>query len=105
MPMDKYDAGDDKQVKQKKSAAQLKDEARHHYLTTTLSTYEGRATLWEILSLCGIYKSSFTGDERTYFYEGKRRIGLDLIEKIEAADPHSMARIRDEAIQRDIDGR
>jgi hypothetical protein len=102
---DSYDAGDEKIVAKAKSKRKRKQEADDHFLTTVLASYEGRAVIWRLISECGVFSSSFTGDVSTYFYEGKRSIGLDIISMIEAVDPHSMAKIRDEAVQREIDGK
>ena len=52
-----------------------------------LETSSGREVLWEILSMCNLYSSSFTGDNRTFFEEGKRAVGLDILQLIEDADP------------------
>jgi hypothetical protein len=100
----KYDAGDEKHVAKAKSKRQLKKEADDHFLTSVLSTYEGRAVIWRLLSECGVFRSSFTGDTDTYFFEGKRSIGLDIINMIADVDPHGFSQIRDEAVQREIDG-
>ena len=99
-----YDAGDPAMVNKKKSSNQLKAEGDDHYLHTVLSTYEGRAFIWRTLGLCQVFGSSWTGDERTYFYEGKRSVGLELIELIDKSDIYMIARMRDEAMQRETNG-
>ena len=43
---------------------------------------QGRQVLYHILSLCEIYHSAFTGNSTTFFNEGKREIGLRLIDLV-----------------------
>ena len=97
-----YDAGDEKQVKNKKSRTQRIEERQTEELKQVLSTYEGRSLLWRVLSMCRIYKDSFTGDNYTFYNEGKRSVGLDIITEIEQAEPHALAKMRDEAVERDL---
>lgn len=100
-----YDAGDPKLVEKKKKKYKLKKETDHEYLRSVLSKYEGRAFLWELLSKCGIYDVSFRGDNSlTFFNEGRRSVGLELIALIEEVEPFAISRIRDEAIERSIRG-
>ena len=48
-----------------------------------LSDPRGRRFVWRYLALCGVYKSSFTGSSETFFNEGKRVIGLQLMEDVQ----------------------
>jgi hypothetical protein len=43
---------------------------------------QGRMVLHHILSFCGIYQSTFTGNSSTFFKEGKREVGLRLIDLV-----------------------
>ena len=45
-------------------------------VASILSTKSGRRFFWRLLSECGIFKSSFTGNNTTYYLEGMRKIGL-----------------------------
>lgn len=52
-----------------------------------MKTAEGKAVIWDILGMCGIYVSSFSGDANTtFFLDGKRSIGLQILERLEHAD-------------------
>ena len=95
-----YDAGDVGQVQKRKTKAQIYKEQNNEDLKNILSSAGGRRFLWKMLEECGVYKISFTGDDRTIFNEGKRQIGLRLIEDIFDASPNSYAEMRLEAIQR-----
>jgi len=60
---------------------------------SVLKTPQGRDVIWEILSLCGIYDNQFTGNSGTFFNEGRRSVGLDLIQMMTDADPTAYARL------------
>lgn len=51
-------------------------------LREVLNTEAGQRVLWRILSECEIFRVSFTGDEYTNYYEGRRSIGLFLVNEI-----------------------
>lgn len=44
-----------------------------------LKTEKGRAFYWYLLCECGVFTSSFTGDNYTFFREGERNVGLKLL--------------------------
>ena len=52
-----------------------------------MGTPAGRQVVWTILSMCDIYSDAFTGDDRTFYNEGKRAIGLQILQLLEDADP------------------
>ena len=71
-------------------------------LRTVVSTVAGRAFMWDLLSLCGLYSDDFRGeDTHTMAYvAGKRAIALKIVENLFTADPHSYTLIRDQAMAR-----
>ena len=95
-----YDTGEETQVKQKKTKAQLNRERELEALRNILSTYDGRAFLWRLLEECGIYTSSFTGNSTTFFNEGKRHVGLWTLNEIMDVNPNSYQQMRVEAVER-----
>lgn len=52
-----------------------------------MSTKEGRRICWRLLSITGVYRTSFTGNSETYFREGQRNVGLIIINDIQEAAP------------------
>jgi hypothetical protein len=77
-----------KKVKKKKERERLLEEARLRGLTKALMDAEGRRLLWSYLSFCGIYKTSFTSDFGTTAYnEGRRSVGLKILDDIVSASP------------------
>lgn len=97
---EKYDAGDRGQFRQKKDRAKLKRENEIEQMRKVLDTYEGRSVLWRILEQAGIYRQSFTGNSETFFREGQRKVGLELLAEIEAASPRAYSKMRDEEVER-----
>lgn len=48
-----------------------------------MSTHQGRRFVYKVLADCGIYQRSFTGSEATTaFAEGRRAVGLQLLDEI-----------------------
>ena len=69
-------------------------------LHDVLDTYEGRSTLWRILSQCGLYDAApLTGDIMRF--EGRRDVGLWLLLQIELAFPDAVYRMKGEAVERE----
>lgn len=58
-----------------------------------LKTRAGKDVIWHILSLCNLYGNTFTGNSQTYFLEGKRSIGLGILELLEDVGPTVYARL------------
>jgi hypothetical protein len=54
-----------------------------------MQTRQGRAVIRDILSKCGMDRSSFTNGQsnQTIFNEGKRRVGIDIQQQLLELDP------------------
>ena len=39
----------------------------------------GKLIIWDILEMCGIYRSTYTGNAQSNFLEGERNIGLRIM--------------------------
>ena len=100
MAENKFNAGNVTEVKKRKTKAQLSKEQETEEFKEILSTYGGRAYIWRLLEMCGVYKTSFTGNSTTFLNEGKRQIGLRVIEDIFEAAPDRYTQIRMEAVER-----
>lgn len=48
---------------------------------------QGRKFIWAVLELCDIYSDVFTGNSHTFYREGRRSVGLELLAMLEEADP------------------
>lgn len=58
-----------------------------------LKLRQGREVIWHILSLTNLYGESFTGNSQTFYLEGKRAVGLAILQILEDADPTAYARL------------
>ncbi len=62
-----------------------------------LSSKQGRRFTWRLLSECGVFRSSFTGNSETFFREGKRAVGLHMLAEISAHCPEQYALMQAES--------
>lgn len=80
-PDDEPGAGgpsDPRAVEGKKKRSEQREQRRLNGLRKILSEQDGRLWLWDLLSFCGISRTSFTGNSTTFFNEGQRNIGLKV---------------------------
>ena len=61
-----------------------------------LSNPEGRRFIWKIMSEAGVFRTSFTGNSETFFNEGKRSMGLMVLEEVMKADPGKFTQMQNE---------
>ena len=89
-------AADPKQVKKAKQRDRHAAYRNQADLEWVLSTVQGRRFLWEELSECGVFTTSFVPGQADYtaFNEGQRQRGLKLLLRIQGVNPtlyHTMA--------------
>lgn len=84
-------------IKRHQKAQEKLEEAEYKQLKLDVekvfSTKEGIRVLTFILSLCEIYNSTFTGDEMTYFFEGRRSVGLEILDIVLDATTETYVKI------------
>lgn len=82
-----YNAGDEQQVaKARKSAAQERQDF-DAALRWVLADERGRRVLWQLLLDGRLFQQSYLGNaEAAVFAEGRRSVGLQWWDRIEAAD-------------------
>ena len=96
------DVGDEVAVKKRRKSVRLATETKTEHTKQVLATKAGRHVLWEVLTLCGIYRTSYDGNEtRTIYNEGRRSVGLELLAEINAVQPHAHVQMLQDAIARD----
>ncbi len=84
------DTGNPRDVKRRKTKAQLQRERETEELRKLLEYPIMRAFVWRLLEQCGVYHTSFTGEgATTFFNEGKRQVGLWMLEEIFASDKNA----------------
>ncbi len=52
---------------------------RMDYREVLLGSAAGKRVLSDLLNACGVFESSFTGNSRTFYNEGRREIGIILL--------------------------
>lgn len=52
-----------------------------------MKSRQGRRIVWRLLEKAGVFRSSFTGDNETFFREGMRNVGLMLVAQVNDACP------------------
>jgi len=82
-------AADPKQVDNARKLEKEQINKERNDFISILKTEAGRRIIWDQLCFCGIFKMSYTGDNGTYVNEGKRIVGLRLLEKINIYSPES----------------
>lgn len=61
-----------------------------------MSDKRGRRFMWRMLEVTGVYRTSFTGNSTTFFNEGMRNVGLQLIANIHEFAPDAYTTMLDE---------
>jgi len=62
-----------------------------------LGSQQGRRLLWKYLCEAGVYKTTFTGNSTTYFNEGRRSLGLQILTDIDEECPELYLLMKQEA--------
>ena len=94
-----YNAGDPAAVGERRVSAQQKERDIAAGLGEVVSTKQGRAFLRWLLGECGVYRTSFTGNSTTFFNEGKRDIGLQVLARVTGAHPDAYLAMLKEGTQ------
>lgn len=61
-----------------------------------MSNPRGRRFIWRLLSLAGVFRSSFTGSSETFFREGERNMGLRVLAMIHEHTPGAYSEMLEE---------
>lgn len=89
-----YNAGDAEHVAKRKTSQKKRNLRKTAALKKLMFDPEGRMWMWDLLTLCGIFHSSFSIDAlRCAFNEGRRDIGLRLLAEINQLSPEFYIRM------------
>ena len=81
-------AADRKDVRRLEKQARLADRQRQEVITSIMSTLAGRQWLWDKLSECHLFITTFNGDAlQSAYMEGQRAVGLSMLSDIMIACP------------------
>jgi len=99
-----YNAGDAQHVAKAKSRQKTRGLQKKAALRKLMSDAEGRMWMWDLLTLCGIFHSSFSVEAlRCAFNEGRRDIGLRLLADINQLSPELYIRMMGENQEKEKD--
>ena len=62
-----------------------------------MSNKRGRAIVRDLMTFCGVYRASFTGNSETYFREGQRNVGLYMLALVQEHAPQQYVEMVKEA--------
>jgi hypothetical protein len=96
-PKERGDLADPKKVGRRETLDKLRVRQEQEDILFILSSVQGRRFYWRMMERCGIFESSFTGNNTTFFNEGQRNIGLMLLSKLNEISPQSYLQMIHEA--------
>lgn len=67
---------------QRSESGKLSRQIEANDLKWLMSTKQGRRFMRKVLAMSGVHRSSFTGNSETFFREGRRSLGLDLLAEV-----------------------
>jgi len=83
-------------VSERQKRRRVQNERHDADLVWLMNQREGRRFIWRLLQSCHLYETSFTGTSATFFREGERNIGLQVLTDIVRLCPGLHARMAGE---------
>lgn len=81
---------DEKQVARAEEKEERRKETFKEDLKSILKTPQGRRVMWNYISLCGLFRSTFSENSGLmYFAAGQKNIGAKIIDDIVKTDPET----------------
>lgn len=90
-------AANEEQVRERGTKQKNKRDRELEDVNFILSSKQGRRFFWRFIRLCGVFETSFTGNNTTFFKEGERNVGLRLMTDLNEAAPNAYALMQKEA--------
>lgn len=69
----------------------LKKELDRQAIQFVLSDPRGRRFYRQMIEWCGVFRQVFTGNSETFFKDGKRVVGLHMLQRMDEAAPEAFA--------------
>lgn len=93
-PFDLAETGDEAERKEREAKRRKAD------LQWLMDEAAGRRIVHRLLDQTGVFRSSYTGDNDTFFREGQRNVGLQWLAEVNATCPEQYALMLKEANER-----
>lgn len=88
--MTEYNPADEQQVNERSAKKKFDHKAKQQFLRDILKDRQGRDFFWDLLSMAGIFHTSFNPSNAvTAYNEGRRSLGLQVLADITAAAPEA----------------
>jgi hypothetical protein len=100
--LDPYKSEKEAQLAQDKKL-ELKRQNYLMALKKVLRTPEGKLVVFNILMKTKFFESSYTGNSGTFFNEGKRDVGREVLIDVKDAAPEMTAQFFEELLKKDIE--
>lgn len=94
---DRGELSDPKKVGRKGLMDRIKDRQAKEDALFVLSSIQGRRFYWKLMKRCGIFQTSFTGNNTTFFNEGMRNVGLELLKDVNELSPEAYLKMIQES--------
>lgn len=95
-----YDPTDERHDEIVKKITSERREQELRDIKSLLSMNAGRRFIWRQLSIAGLFKNSFTGNNQTFFNCGMQEVGQRLLADVMEADPAAFAKMQVEEKER-----
>ena len=96
-----HNAADRKSIRRLEKAVKFADEQRRAVITSLMSTAPGREWVWNILTQCHCFSTTFNGEAlSSAFAEGERNVGLRLLSDVLTACPDQYIQAQRESNER-----
>lgn len=98
-----YSAAERKDIRRAEKSAKLAEISRKEIVTQIMASSPGRAWVYDFLSLCHVYTTTFTGEAlSSAFSAGEQNVGLRLLADIMQACPQYYLEMMREANDRHL---
>lgn len=69
------------------------------HLFNLLQKEEFRDYIWALLERCHMFQTTFTGNSQSYFQEGERNVGLQVLHEMNACDPDAYIKMMQKSLK------
>lgn len=75
------------EIKSRKETLERVEQGISRAIEAIADTAQGREFLWWLFEICGVFTTSYTGNSDTYFNEGRRAVGNEVLHRLVEVRP------------------